>query len=389
MATPQDMTTTTLEKVKRQLSDEGLLDFRIFVSKLYEFETWGEWWGLSQRSGNVSLQMDHRHVQGTLLCLGTGQHSVVMHLDTPQYTVALKMVSFKCPHDEIDFVETEIRLEGVILSTIERECANLDCKQHIGMFFYGNDVMPWKAPMLILESYRNYSELNALFVNSFNLADDVWLEMMRQALFQILFTLAELQAVFPGFRHNDLKDNNILVLLLKPEEVYGSTYMLHNSPFRFILNSVHIDVKIIDFATAHAEAPGVSNPNVTHDVYAESEISASACPLYDLHFLFECFFLRLNGAVITPAMDQVLQFIRDVIPYKYFHAGLMNGGKRLSGEGQRAINSDAALRFKSPADALRHPFFGSFCVLQEDEHMDGVEAEEMVSDLGLEVEVVM
>lgn len=346
------------------MEQSGVAEFSMFVAQLYRTETWGPWWDVLERAGTIVLQCNGRSVSASLSCLGSGQHCVVMHLAAdPGMYIALKLVSSKCPIQDVEFVETELMIEASIMAEIERMCWNRDCKQHISLLFCSGRVMPLRVPMLVMESYAGYRDLSHLFTNGYKFETDAqWLETMRQALFQIIFTLAELQSVFPGFRHNDLKDNNVLVNVLHDKERVGATYILPGHPVRYIIDHVLTDVKLIDFATAHADAPRMSNSNVATNVYVDFDITDMACPLYDLHFLMECFLIRMGHMRVTAGLAEVLLFIKDVIPDKYFHAPLLNRGSRLSLEAQHAINVDPDVRFKTPADVLQHPFFACFAL---------------------------
>ena len=63
------------------------------------------------------------------------------------------------------------------------------------------------------------------------------LKVWRVILFQILSVLAVIQAKYPGFRHNDLKANNLLIHSIESRnknnkfkyKINGQTYIIPNN----------------------------------------------------------------------------------------------------------------------------------------------------------------
>lgn len=387
------------------------LDFASFLKALFEPVTWGDAWTvLLQLTKNgcaqvVPLHIDGADVLASVMLLGVGQHTYVVHVATVDHMVALKFIAPTCPSEEYGFVYDEMMLEARILSEIERQCWNLDCREHIGAYFAGPTFAYTASAhfMLVLESYLQYHELYKLFIGVLTnqLLDDNWLECMRAALFQIVFTLAQLQLVFPGFRHNDLKDNNVLVVMLAEAERFSHTYVLGGGgvgPKRFRLERAPVDIKIVDFATAHAHVPALSNPHVLEDVFAPQGITKFFCPLYDLHFLVYCFFMRAYSFPPCAVLTTVTRFFYDVIPPKYFLSERLTDGSRLTLAAQHELVADATLAYRSPVEVLDHPFFDRFVLresaaegaphalqgVEEDVVMECMEAWE---EVGLEVEV--
>lgn len=134
---------------------------------------------------------------------------------------------------------------------------------------------------------------------------DLW---FREILFQVIYSIGSLQLFFNGFRHNDLKADNIL-LELKPvfnyEKVYTwppttlilkSEYKKHKSSI-FKLNT-GIETFIIDFelSTSLPTTQTTNNPdtiemnNLTSRSieYADKifGLSFDRCDLFDIHLLF-------------------------------------------------------------------------------------------------------
>mgnify|MGYP003351247979 CR=1 FL=1 len=101
--------------------------------------------------------------------------------------------------------------------------------------------------------------------------------VMRGLIFQVVYTLACLQAALPGFRHNDLTTNNVLVKCT-PRHA-GARYTLGHRAF--YLHDMPVAAVLADFDFTHVPGhPVLSNERVLGGRYA---ISACPSPGYDLH----------------------------------------------------------------------------------------------------------
>lgn len=343
------------------LSMKDSLDFNEFIETLMERRTWGEQWP------PVDLYALSRHMSNTALgpvqlrIVGNGQFTSVLKVTGIDYVVAVKYINDSCTEDDIQFATNEFITEARILTCIEGGCDEA-MKRHIGQYFHSAMLAPLQ-PVLFLDSYDNYYELSTLIDGKFhlNFGPD-WLLCMRQVLFHVVITLAQLQRDFPHFRHNDLKDNNILFCLLSEREQEEMVYSFEG--VKYLLHPIVVDTKIIDFATAHSEHEQLSNPQVRAGSYHAYDITDAACPMYDLHFLILCFYMRIKRAPATPEVIEVLQFFHDIIPYKFFDVKYVNKVTRLTLEGQKELTEDSTLQFKTPGQVLMHSFFSPFVALE-------------------------
>lgn len=127
---------------------------------------------------------------------------------------------------------------------------------------------------------------------------------LKSLIFQVLFTLAILQKKFPGFRHNDLKIDNIL-LDLSPRTTSTTLYygkhnwsIKYSSPF----------VKIADYD--YANIPHfVHNPKVATSFSNSFGCNPSKNNIYDVHLflnsIYQC------GSNID---SQILEWIEQQLP---------------------------------------------------------------------------
>lgn len=112
---------------------------------------------------------------------------------------------------------------------------------------------------------------------------------LKCILFQIVHTIACLQDIMPGFRHNDLSTNNIFVKLLSKGDVCYDEYVMNGSSF--YTHIPHILVAIADWDFAHCQEPFewagkqtfLRNERVVGGAY---ELKPSPNPTFDVHYFF-------------------------------------------------------------------------------------------------------
>lgn len=174
----------------------------------------------------------------------------------------------------------------------------------------------------------------------------------RSAFFQVLFTLASLQTKYPGFRHNDLKADNVLVTL-GPARSYSFKY---NGLRRTFFLPAGVSVKLIDFELASTPDKEFSNQLMEDNapsLVSEFGIRYNPCDLYDVHLLsYDA--LRSKNAV----MSSFSSFMTYFIPQKFFDPIRLTCQFRLKIEDQ-----DHLQELLYPQILLRmmcHPYFFHF-----------------------------
>jgi serine/threonine protein kinase len=136
--------------------------------------------------------------------------------------------------------------------------------------------------------------------------------------FQLLVTLAIIQAKFPAFRHNDLKANNILVEKINITSTSKKFRYTVGSKQYHIPNIGYI-IKLWDFDFACI--PGyVDNAKVSHEWTDAINIGPVQNRYYDMHYFFNIltrkgFFPQLLTESTIP--NDVKEFIGRVVPPKY------------------------------------------------------------------------
>jgi hypothetical protein len=133
--------------------------------------------------------------------------------------------------------------------------------------------------------------------------------VVRGIVFQVLYTLAALQRLLPGFRHNDLSSNNILIKRLRKRAsasyvIGAKTYYVANMP---------VLAAFSDYDFLHAPGhPHLSNERVTNGKY---KVNANKNVSYDSHFflktVYKCVAKRHRaGSLRFPAAVEFFQRLR-------------------------------------------------------------------------------
>jgi hypothetical protein len=154
--------------------------------------------------------------------------------------------------------------------------------------------------------------------------------VVKALVFQIMYTLGCLHELFPGFRHNDLSTNNVLI---KPSRY--STVGYRWGAHHFVVG-VPLHAAIADFDFTHV--PGhvvLSNERVLGGRYG---ITDAQNPSYDTHLFLKSMYKHLKGG--SHGCPETLEFLRSL---KLDHTE----------------RSRHTLPHLVPATLLRHPFFSS------------------------------
>ena len=169
--------------------------------------------------------------------------------------------------------------------------------------------------------------------------------------FQVISVLAIIQNKYPGFRHNDLKANNILVHKVKKRGTYFS-YTVNRC--RFILPSIGYQIKLWDFDFACI--PGIVNNKKVSALWTdEINVKPVQNRYYDMHYFFNTlikkgFFPQLIEDESIP--QEIKDFINRIVPPK-----LQENSKYVSKRGRILIDKE----YLTPDDVLKNdPYFEEF-----------------------------
>jgi serine/threonine protein kinase len=174
-------------------------------------------------------------------------------------------------------------------------------------------------------------------------------------MFQIVSVLAVIQNKYPGFRHNDLKANNILVQLIPMRTKNNFMQYDFKKQYYFLVPNIGIMVKLWDFD--FASIPGLVNNAKVESRWARACINV--CPkqnrYYDIHYFCntirkKAFFPQYRESEYVP--QEFRDFINRVVPNKYKKTG------EDVGETGRLLADD---EYTTPMEIiLNDPFFEEF-----------------------------
>jgi len=134
--------------------------------------------------------------------------------------------------------------------------------------------------------------------------------------FQIISTLAVIHSVYPAFRHNDLKANNILVQKIS-SNIKNATYRVNGLEYK--IPQIGIQIKLWDFDFACV-------PNVIDNLKVQEEwtkrinVTPEQNKYYDIHYFFNTLIHRgfFGEFMVDPIVpEEAKEFVKRILPEKY------------------------------------------------------------------------
>jgi hypothetical protein len=178
------------------------------------------------------------------------------------------------------------------------------------------------------------------------------LKTWKVFFFQIISVLAIIQSKFPGFRHNDLKANNILVHKFNQRKPYFA-YTINNC--KYFVPNIGYFIKLWDFDFACI--PGiVENAKVSANWSDCINIKPIQNKYYDMHYFFNTLikkgffpeFMKDKNNIIP---IEAKEFVDRIVPKKFI------SGSNVSKRGRIMINDE----YLTPDEVLKtDPFFEEF-----------------------------
>lgn len=207
------------------------------------------------------------------------------------------------------------------------------------------------------EYYDNVSVLISEWANSGDLIDyikknhnELKTKHWRAIFFQLLSVLAVIQTKYPGFRHNDLKANNILVHKIPIAKNNNKfKYKINNQTY--IVPNIGFQIKLWDFDFACI--PGVvDNTKVEAEWTNRLNVKSEKHQYYDVHYFFNTFTRKGFFPEFWKSENiscKVKEFVKRVIPEH-----LTTGNKKVTEKGRLLINNE----YLTPDQIIKEdPFF--------------------------------
>ncbi len=177
----------------------------------------------------------------------------------------------------------------------------------------------------------------------------VTLREWRVILFQIISALAVIQEKYPGFRHNDLKANNILIQKIESRNKNNKfKYKINNEIY--ILPNIGIQIKLWDFDFACIDGV-VDNTKVNAEWTDKININCKMNRYYDIHYFLNTLVRKgfFPEFWETPEISkQVKDFFKRIVPEEY------KTGPKIAERGRLLVDEE----FITPDQILKtDPFF--------------------------------
>ena len=205
------------------------------------------------------------------------------------------------------------------------------------------------------EYYTNVSILISEWANAGDFLDYLKrkyktfkLKHWRCIFFQLLSVLAIIQKKYPGFRHNDLKANNILIHEI-PIIPNSDSYKYDINGKSYVIPNIGFQLKLWDFD--FATIPGLIDNSKVEAIWTDKiNIRPIQNRYYDLHyfintFTMKGFFPEFWTESCIP--EKVKEFVNRIVPDKF------KQGELVSERGRILINDE----FLTPDEILKNDLF--------------------------------
>jgi serine/threonine protein kinase len=174
------------------------------------------------------------------------------------------------------------------------------------------------------------------------------LKVWRVIIFQIFSALSVIQTKYPGFRHNDLKANNILIQNIESRNKNNKFKYKINGKV-YILPNIGIQIKLWDFDFA-CIAGTVENTKVNAEWTDKINVNSKKNRYYDIHYFFNT--LTRKGFFpefwTTPEISkQVKDFVKRILPDKYIK------GDNVAERGRLLVDDE----YTTPDEVLKNDVF--------------------------------
>lgn len=228
-------------------------------------------------------------------------------------------------------------------SKVARQLKNLHITPHFLEMYDSRDVKNFVEKIPILSArvkdltplQRKYNHVSFMelfdtdmtaFLTKTSYDDD----FMRMLIFQVLYSIASVQRMIPGWRHNDLSTNNILT---KKTETFSSRYRVDG---KYYYTSMDQTITIIDYDFVNADVEKLHNHRVHSGhfrVFPDKNVS------YDSHFFLKSVFKCITKAESSKNVGITIDFLRSL-------------------QLQHSDRHDVEIGELDPLEIIKHSYFG-------------------------------
>lgn len=267
----------------------------------------------------------------TVTFLGAGKYSDVFKVSARGKTVVMKL-SYYRDNTWCDFVtkmrqgdakgaRTAKNRDAIMVAAAFANATNdlvlRNVSPHFVVVYCHADcqnVAP-KLKALITERIKTSSKVqlrlnNACFMEMFSGDMTQWLrgrsvltdDSVRAAIFGVIYSLAALQRVYTGFRHNDLSTNNVLVKKLR--RPLRASYTIDGTTY-YVTAPVLAAISDYDFTHVPNHAK-LSNERVMNGRY---RVTATPNPTYDTHFFLKSVLKSVHAKAKRGTLPETARFV--------------------------------------------------------------------------------
>ena len=239
---------------------------QITIEQLHQFRNYINQQASKIKSGSELLDFLMETCKGKLRFIARGSFGNVFYLDKP-FPMAVKFVpgSKESSYKAQKQASTAKKLESLLINKSTPHISAIITAFWIktaelpkeAIHFPKKNRQPMPNTLVIFSEWADSGDLLALMRKR----RISWLEL-KVYIFQILFTLAKIQEKYKGFKHNDLKSNNILLC----NDYSKANYRLYNfnKNLSFKIPVLQYTVKINDFDLTSLNS---KNPNHYSDMH--------------------------------------------------------------------------------------------------------------------------
>lgn len=208
---------------------------------------------------------------------------------------------------------------------------------------------------ILISEWANGSDLLDYIRNNYK---TMKLKDWRTIFFQIISVLCVIQNKYPGFRHNDLKANNILVQKIdnrKKNNFFLYKLNIDSKIYEFLVPNIGLQIKLWDFDFACIPNI-VDNLKVSAEWTSKLNVRPANNRFYDLHYFFNTLTKKGFFPEFWDAKEihhTVKQFVNSIVP---------DNIKNVTDRGRILDNIEHTI----PKDILiSHPFFSKMRIKVE------------------------
>ena len=249
-----------------------------------------------------------------------------------EYPISVKFskISKKFPFNQKHPVRVEMKVQKIVNKLIET-----DVTPHFNRT-YGESIICKTDDLLKIKHFVKYfkeykqglvsknlfQEVDKVVVSFMELGDSdlfeyllqnaqtISVQEMKGIIFQIFYTLMCIQYHEPGFKHLDLKTDNILVFHTDKKVTKGKLNKYIVGDKAFYLPADMIQIKIFDFDFVVSDK--IDNSKISCDLFPKIGLSRKHNPVQDVHYLLN-FMLNFRKEYFK-YKKSVVDFLHKLIP---------------------------------------------------------------------------